>query len=257
MWIYLIFVECRRGRSGIWISYGLRWYSVGSFRPLLGHFQKDRRRCGHSSRNGRGRIQVRSLMELNLMIWSSVVERCIDCWRVGWYRAQRDFLQLASTCKAPAMEEMVKVLAPTSEAIQSVQSFREKKRTSPHFNHLSAISESIPALGWVTIVTISTSLFTIWICKRLLIKISMISQSPAPGPYVKEMNDAGQFYTNRVLKDFKEKYKILFNFLHDPFNHNSFFFYLIGIRRMWNGSERGSKSSSSCRPSSRNTTRPV
>jgi len=98
------------------------------------------------------------------------------------FKAQRDFLQLASTCKAPAMEEMVKVLAPTSEAIQSVQSFREKKRTSPHFNHLSAISESIPALGWVTI-------------------------SPAPGPYVKEMNDAGQFYTNRVLKDFKEKDK--------------------------------------------------
>ena len=53
----------------------------------------------------------------------------------------------------------------------------------------------------------------------------MISQSPAPGPYVKEMNDAGQFYTNRVLKDFKEKYKILFNFLHDPFNHNSFFLF--------------------------------
>ena len=29
-------------------------------------------------------------------------------------------------------------------------------------------------------------------------------QSPAPGPYVKEMNDAGQFYTNRVLKDSKD-----------------------------------------------------
>ena len=30
------------------------------------------------------------------------------------------------------------------------------------------------------------------------------SQSPAPSPFVKEMADAGQFYTNRVLKDFKE-----------------------------------------------------
>jgi len=98
------------------------------------------------------------------------------------FKAQRDFLQLASTCKAPAMEEMVKVLGPTSDAIQAVQTFREKNRTSAHFNHLSAISESIPALGWVTI-------------------------SPAPGPYVKEMNDAGQFYTNRVLKEFKDKDK--------------------------------------------------
>lgn len=29
--------------------------------------------------------------------------------------------------------------------------------------------------------------------------------APTPGPHVKEMNDAGQFYTNRVLKDWKEK----------------------------------------------------
>ena len=33
-------------------------------------------------------------------------------------------------------------------------------------------------------------------------------QSPAPAPLVKEMNDAGQFYTNRVLKDWKEKSKV-------------------------------------------------
>ena len=39
-----------------------------------------------------------------------------------------------------------------------------------------------PALGWVTV-------------------------SPAPGPFVKEMNDAGMFYTNRVLKDWKDKSK--------------------------------------------------
>ncbi len=32
--------------------------------------------------------------------------------------------------------------------------------------------------------------------------------SPAPAPYVKEMNDAGQFYTNRVLKDWKDKSKL-------------------------------------------------
>ena len=27
-----------------------------------------------------------------------------------------------------------------------------------------------------------------------------VAVAPAPSPYVKEMNDAGQFYTNRVLK---------------------------------------------------------
>ena len=34
-----------------------------------------------------------------------------------------------------------------------------------------------------------------------------VLQSPAPAPFVKEMTDAGQFYTNRVLKDWKDKSK--------------------------------------------------
>ena len=38
----------------------------------------------------------------------------------------------------------------------------------------------MPALGWVAV-------------------------SPAPAPFILEMNHAGQFYTNRVLKDWKEK----------------------------------------------------
>uniref|UniRef100_A0A8C7G783 CAP, adenylate cyclase-associated protein 1 (yeast) n=1 Tax=Oncorhynchus kisutch TaxID=8019 RepID=A0A8C7G783_ONCKI len=72
------------------------------------------------------------------------------------------------------------LLAPVSKVIQQVQTFREQNRSSPLFNHLSAVSESVPALGWV-------------------------AMAPKPGPYVKEMQDAAQFYTNRVLKDYKEK----------------------------------------------------
>uniref|UniRef100_A0AAY4C557 C-CAP/cofactor C-like domain-containing protein n=1 Tax=Denticeps clupeoides TaxID=299321 RepID=A0AAY4C557_9TELE len=74
------------------------------------------------------------------------------------------------------------LLAPVSKAIQEVQSFRELHRSSPLFNHLSAVSESVPALGWVAMVS-----------------------EPKPGPYVKEMQDAATFYTNRVLKDYKDK----------------------------------------------------
>lgn len=32
-----------------------------------------------------------------------------------------------------------------------------------------------------------------------------VFQAPKPCPYVKEMQDAAMFYTNRVLKDYKEK----------------------------------------------------
>ncbi|CAH1964453.1 unnamed protein product [Acanthoscelides obtectus] len=99
------------------------------------------------------------------------------------FHTQLQFLQIASQSAKPANQnDLMNLLKPTSDSIMAIQEFREKNRTSPFFNHLSAVSESIPALGWVTV-------------------------SPAPAPYVKEMNDAGQFYTNRVLKDWKEKDK--------------------------------------------------
>ncbi|KAH0949496.1 hypothetical protein HN011_006229 [Eciton burchellii] len=100
------------------------------------------------------------------------------------FQIQLQFVQIAASRPAPVNQsEQVSLLAPMSMQIQQIQDFREKNRGSPFFNHLSAISESIPALGWVAV-------------------------SPTPAPYVKEMNDAGQFYTNRVLKDWKEKDKI-------------------------------------------------
>lgn len=100
----------------------------------------------------------------------------------GAFQAQLQYIQLATEFAQPSQSEMINLLKPTSDKISAIQEYREKHRSSQFFNHLSAISESIPALGWVTV-------------------------SPAPSPYVKEMNDAGQFYTNRVLKEWKEKDK--------------------------------------------------
>lgn len=106
-----------------------------------------------------------------------------QCAMVGEaFTLQRQFIELASKAKQPQQTDLPGLLKPTSDKISQIQNFREQNRRSPFFNHLSAISESVPALGWVAV-------------------------SPAPGPFVKEMNDAGQFYTNRVLKDFKEKDK--------------------------------------------------
>ncbi|CAF1061330.1 unnamed protein product [Didymodactylos carnosus] len=94
---------------------------------------------------------------------------------------QRIFILYAIQCKKPTNEQQfAEAIKPMLNEIQAIQSYREKHRQSPLFNHLSAISESIPALGWITV-------------------------SPAPYPFIKEMADAGQFYTNRVLKEFKDK----------------------------------------------------
>lgn len=56
--------------------------------------------------------------------------------------------------------ELHDLLKPISDHIQEIQNFRERNRGSSLFNHLSAISESIPALGWVAVVRKNTSVHT-------------------------------------------------------------------------------------------------
>ncbi|XP_077599141.1 adenylyl cyclase-associated protein 2 [Stigmatopora nigra] len=94
-------------------------------------------------------------------------------------RTERSFLKMVAEHQEPAQTELQDLLKPISAHIQEIQNFRERNRGSLLFNHLSAVSESIPALGWLAV-------------------------NQKPGPYVKEMNDAATFYTNRVLKDYKE-----------------------------------------------------
>ncbi|KAG8451644.1 hypothetical protein GDO86_003729 [Hymenochirus boettgeri] len=94
-------------------------------------------------------------------------------------KLEREILVKASQYQQPADKDLAAMLAPLSGQIQAVQNYRENNRGSKYFNHLSALSESIPALGWV-------------------------AMAPKPGPYVKEMMDAAMFYTNRVLKEYKD-----------------------------------------------------
>jgi adenylyl cyclase-associated protein len=95
------------------------------------------------------------------------------------FNAQRAFLEIAAKSKQPSTEVLQKLLANTSAPLMELQSYRENSRRSEQFNHLSALSEGIPALSWVGV-------------------------APKPAPFVKEMKDAAMFYTNRILKDFRE-----------------------------------------------------
>ncbi|NXR17684.1 CAP2 protein, partial [Cinclus mexicanus] len=80
------------------------------------------------------------------------------------FQAQRSFLVLASQCQEP--QEVRKVTWSFKRRLHLVACF--------HFYKHGA----------------------------LIIRKSWFG-SPKPGPYVKEMNDAATFYTNRVLKDYK------------------------------------------------------
>ena len=79
--------------------------------------------------------------------------------------------------QSPSYREILKEL---QEMMGSVNDIRETNRGSPLFNHLSALSEGVSVLGWITV-------------------------EPKPADYVTEILGSTQFYGNRVIKEYKEK----------------------------------------------------
>ncbi|KAK6059901.1 hypothetical protein COOONC_02444, partial [Cooperia oncophora] len=88
------------------------------------------------------------------------------------------FLWTAAGQAEPSADEVQKLFSPIFNLLSEINSFKDSRRQAPQFNHLSAVAEGIPAVGWVFV-------------------------KKTPAPYVKEMLDSSMFYINRVLKEFK------------------------------------------------------
>jgi len=97
--------------------------------------------------------------------------------------AQRDMLVIASQSKKPSDDVLQKLLKPTSDLMTEITALKDKHRSSKAFNHLSTLSEAVPALGWVMV-------------------------APTPGPFVADMRGGSEFYSNRILKDYKGKEQV-------------------------------------------------
>lgn len=95
------------------------------------------------------------------------------------FDSMRGFIVLASKSKKPSQNDLPSLLKTLGEKMGSVQEYREKNRQSKLYNHLSSVMEAIAAIGWVSV-------------------------TPTPGPHVTQTIDSAQFYTNKVLKEFKE-----------------------------------------------------
>ncbi|KAJ9126522.1 hypothetical protein QFC24_001549 [Naganishia onofrii] len=98
--------------------------------------------------------------------------------------AQLDFIHKAASCAKPStQQELLPHLADIQAAIGAVNDFRatedRKKENRPFGNHFSAVCEGVNAWGWVAV-------------------------EPTPAPFVGDMKDSAQFYTNRVIKEFKD-----------------------------------------------------
>jgi len=94
-------------------------------------------------------------------------------------QAQRQFLQVAASSSKPSDATLNSLIDPTSQLINQIVTLREKARANKQFNHLSAISEGISALGWVVV-------------------------EPTPGPFVNDARASSEFYSNKILVEFKK-----------------------------------------------------
>nr|1S0P_A Chain A, Adenylyl cyclase-associated protein [Dictyostelium discoideum]1S0P_B Chain B, Adenylyl cyclase-associated protein [Dictyostelium discoideum] len=92
--------------------------------------------------------------------------------------AEKALINTASQSKKPSQETLLELIKPLNNFAAEVGKIRDSNRSSKFFNNLSAISESIGFLSWVVV-------------------------EPTPGPHVAEMRGSAEFYTNRILKEFK------------------------------------------------------
>ncbi|KJR84641.1 adenylyl cyclase-associated protein (cap) [Sporothrix schenckii 1099-18] len=101
------------------------------------------------------------------------------------FRAQRTFLLISTKAKKPDVNgaEMAvyqDLLKPINEALMAVSAIKDNNRGATDFNQLSAVSEGIMVLAWVTL-------------------------SGRAFKMVEESLGAAQFFGNRVLKEYKDK----------------------------------------------------
>jgi len=92
--------------------------------------------------------------------------------------AQKDFLSIAAASKKPTLEEVGKLAEGTSKLMGEIGTIRDANRKSKQFNHLSTLSEGISCLGWIMI-------------------------EPTPVPFVNDARASSEFYSNKILMEFK------------------------------------------------------
>ncbi|CAI1679699.1 hypothetical protein SEUBUCD646_0N01840 [Saccharomyces eubayanus] len=98
----------------------------------------------------------------------------------GGFQSQLIFLRAAVKSKKPdySSQTFADSLRPINENIIKLGQLKESNRQSKYFAYLSALSEGAPLFSWVAVDT----------------PVSMVT----------DFKDAAQFWTNRILKDFRE-----------------------------------------------------
>jgi len=136
---------------------------------------------------------ITPLVNVTNKIGSDELKKQVDLLNKG-VAAQKAFLEIVAGSKKPAPDTLPKLVEPTSKLMGEIGAIRDQNRKSPQFNHLSAISEGISCLGWVMV-------------------------EPTPGPFVNDSRASSEFYSNKILMEFKKTNQDQVDWVH---NWNSF-----------------------------------
>lgn len=96
------------------------------------------------------------------------------------FEEESDFLAAAVKSKKPdfSSQKFMEALKPINDYIMKIVDLKDQNRQSKYFPYLNAVAEGAPLFSWITVET--------------------------PVSVVADFKDAAQFWTNRVLKEFKE-----------------------------------------------------
>lgn len=97
------------------------------------------------------------------------------------FQAQLQFLTVLPKSKKPEMSDpaFLEILKPINEKIEEINKIKDTNRGLQFYNHLNTISEGAPVLGWIV--------------------------GDTPMSLIPEFKDSAQFWSNRVMKEYKDK----------------------------------------------------
>lgn len=97
------------------------------------------------------------------------------------FAEQINFLNIVSKTKKPDTldPQFLQTLAPMNKIMEEISNLKNANRQSEFFNHLNTIGEGAPVLGWIVTET--------------------------PVSFIPEFKDSAQFWSNRVMKEYREK----------------------------------------------------
>ncbi|KAL6931027.1 related to Adenylyl cyclase-associated protein [Hanseniaspora guilliermondii] len=122
--------------------------------------------------------KIKPLLELSEKIDTVVVD-AVKLY-IEAYTETSKFLQACNMAIKPDMQsaDFAEALGPISAKIQEINEFKDFQRSSKYSSYLSSICEGFPVFSWVTTTT--------------------------PQGLVDSYKEAAQFWTNRILKEFRE-----------------------------------------------------